>query len=153
MNVGIIVAAGKGERYGSYKQTETLLNKKVYQYSLDVFNIVDLIESKNCDVAFLPHRMLGVDIRLTTSNHQSLLDLKDQIVNRISKYVYGFNNDTIEEVVAEKLKEQNLTVATAESCTAGMLSAKLTNLSGSSQYFNGGVVCYSNTLKLSLIHI
>ena len=45
MNAGIIVAAGKGERYGSYKQTETLLNKKVYQYSLDVFNVADLIKS------------------------------------------------------------------------------------------------------------
>ena len=97
--------------------------------------------------------MLGVDIRLTTSNHQSLLDLKDQIVNRISKYVYGFNNDTIEKIVADKLKEQNLTVATAESCTAGMLSAKLTNLSGSSQYFNGGVVCYSNALKRDVVGV
>jgi nicotinamide-nucleotide amidase len=116
--------------------------------------IVDLIESnKNCDVAFLPHRMLGVDIRLTTSNHKSLLDLKDQIVNRISKYVYGFNNDRIEEIVADKLKEQNLTVATAESCTAGMLSAKLTNLSGSSQYFNGGVACYNNALKRDIVGV
>ena len=93
------------------------------------------------------------DSTLTTSNHQSLLDLKDQIVNRISKYVYGFNNDTIEKIVADKLKEQNLTVATAESCTAGMLSAKLTNLSGSSQYFNGGVVCYSNALKRDVVGV
>ena len=45
MNAGIIVAAGKGERYGSYKQTEILLNKKIYQYSLDVFNVTDLIKS------------------------------------------------------------------------------------------------------------
>jgi nicotinamide-nucleotide amidase len=97
--------------------------------------------------------MLGVDIRLTTSNHKSLLDLKDQIVNRISKYVYGFNNDRIEEIVADKLKEQNLTVATAESCTAGMLSAKLTNLSGSSQYFNGGVACYNNALKRDIVGV
>ena len=96
---------------------------------------------------------MGVDIRLTTSNHKLLLDLKDQILNRISKYVYGFNNDKMEKIVADKLKEQNLTVATAESCTAGMLSAKLTNLSGSSQYFNGGVVCYSIALKRDIVGV
>jgi nicotinamide-nucleotide amidase len=46
-----------------------------------------------------------------------------------------------------------LTVATAESCTAGMLSAKLTNLSGSSQYFNGGVACYNNALKRDIVGV
>ena len=45
MNAGVIVAAGKGERYGSYKQIKILLNKKVYQYSLDIFNTSDLIDS------------------------------------------------------------------------------------------------------------
>lgn len=45
MNAGIIVAAGKGERYGSYKQTEILLHKKVYQYALDVFIGCDLIDA------------------------------------------------------------------------------------------------------------
>lgn len=45
MNAGIIVAAGKGERYGSYKQIKILLNKKVYQYSLDIFNTSDSIDS------------------------------------------------------------------------------------------------------------
>ena len=59
----------------------------------------------------------------------------------------------MEKIFADKLKEQNLTVATAESCTAGMLSAKLTNLSGSSQYFNGGVVCYSNALKRDIVGV
>ena len=45
MNAGIIVAAGTGNRFGSYKQTEMLCNKKVYQHVLDVFVSSDLIES------------------------------------------------------------------------------------------------------------
>ena len=116
--------------------------------------ITDLIEKSNdCDVAFLPHRMLGVDIRLTSENEVAIKDLEERILDRIGKYVYGFDNDTIEKVVADQLLNKNLTIATAESCTAGMLSAKLTEISGSSNYFNGGVVCYNNDIKSDVVGV
>ena len=73
MNAGIIVAAGKGERYGSYKQTETLLNKKVYQYSLDVFNIVDLIESVYLVVAEEIYNSIEEDLKSYPNNKPILL--------------------------------------------------------------------------------
>ena len=63
------------------------------------------------------------------------------------------SNDTIEKVVADQLLNKNLTIATAESCTAGMLSAKLTEISGSSNYFNGGVVCYNNDIKSDVVGV
>ena len=68
MNAGIIVAAGKGERYGSYKQTETLLNKKVYQYSLDVFNVADLIKSIYLVVAQEIYNSVEEDLRSYQNN-------------------------------------------------------------------------------------
>ena len=68
MNAGIIVAAGKGERYGSYKQTEILINKKVYQYSLDVFNIVDLIESVYLVVAEEIYSSIEEDLQSYQNN-------------------------------------------------------------------------------------
>ena len=73
MNAGIIVAAGKGERYGSYKQTETLLNKKVYQYSLDVFNIVDIIESVYLVVAEEIYNSIEEDLKSYPNNKPILL--------------------------------------------------------------------------------
>lgn len=65
----------------------------------------------------------------------------------IPELVYGFDNDTIEGVVADLLKTHGLTVCTAESCTGGTISQLLTSVPGSSQYFPGGVVTYSYESK------
>ena len=113
--------------------------------------ITDLIENykEQCDIAFLPHRMLGVDIRLTSGDIQLLNSLLDQIVERVGKYVYGFDSDKLEDVIANLFISNKLTVSTAESCTAGMLAARLTDIAGSSKYFKGGSVCYSNELKIN----
>jgi len=113
--------------------------------------ITDIINANNekCDIAFLPHRMLGVDIRLTSSNNQLVEDLINEIVPRIEKYVYGYDNDKLEQVIADLLIKNNLTVSTAESCTSGLLASRLTDVPGSSQYFKGGSVCYSNELKIN----
>ena len=117
--------------------------------------ITDIINANNekCDIAFLPHRMLGVDIRLTSSDNQLVEDLINQIVPRIKKYVYGYDNDKLEQVIADLLIKNNLTVSTAESCTSGLLASRLTDVPGSSQYFKGGSVCYSNELKINDIGI
>ena len=113
--------------------------------------ITDIIDAnkEKCDIAFLPHRMLGVDIRLTSSNNQLVEDLINSIVPRIKKYVYGYDNDKLEQVIADLLIQNNLTVSTAESCTSGLLASRLTDVPGSSQYFKGGSVCYSNELKIN----
>ena len=117
--------------------------------------ITDLIDAnkEKCDIAFLPHRMLGVDIRLTSSDNQLVQDLINSIVPRIKKYVYGYDNDRLEQVIADLLIQNNLTVSTAESCTSGLLASRLTDVPGSSQYFKGGSVCYSNELKINDIGV
>ena len=117
--------------------------------------ITDIIDANDgkCDIAFLPHRMLGVDIRLTSSDNQLVEDLINEIVPRIKKYVYGYDNDKLEQVIADLLIKNNLTVSTAESCTSGLLASRLTDVPGSSQYFKGGSVCYSNELKINDIGI
>jgi nicotinamide-nucleotide amidase len=113
--------------------------------------ITDIIDANKdkCDIAFLPHRMLGVDIRLTSSDNHLVEDLVNAIVPRIKKYVYGYDSDKLEQVIADLLIQNNLTVSTAESCTSGILASRLTDAPGSSQYFKGGSVCYSNELKIN----
>jgi nicotinamide-nucleotide amidase len=117
--------------------------------------ITDIIDAnkEKCDIAFLPHRMLGVDIRLTSSDNQLVEDLINSIVPRIKKYVYGYDNDKLEQVIADLFIQNNLTVSTAESCTSGLLASRLTDVPGSSQYFKGGSVCYSNELKINDIGV
>jgi len=55
--------------------------------------------------------------------------------------------------VSDELKKHQVTIATAESCTGGLLAHTLTNVSGSSEYFNRGVISYSNTAKMELLGI
>ena len=61
--------------------------------------------------------------------------------------------ETIEAVVARTLTENRATIAVAESCTGGLVAERLTSISGSSTYFLGGVVCYSNQLKTQLVGV
>ena len=58
-----------------------------------------------------------------------------------------------EQLIAEKLKERGITLAVAESCTGGLVSHRLTNIPGSSEYFKGGVVAYSNEVKTLLLYV
>ena len=76
--------------------------------------------------------------------------LKKNIDALAGQYLYTEGNDTIEEVLLKILKKYHLTVATAESCTGGMIGAALTAIPGSSESYLGGVITYSNELKQSL---
>jgi competence/damage-inducible protein CinA-like protein len=81
----------------------------------------------------------------------------DEIVSRmqlaLGEHLYSTQGETLEDVVARALTENRATIAVAESCTGGMLAERLTNVPGSSSYFLGGVVCYSNELKSSLVGV
>jgi nicotinamide-nucleotide amidase len=83
--------------------------------------------------------------------------LLDEIVSRMAlalgDNLYSTQGESLEEVVARILTQSHATVAVAESCTGGMLAERLTNVPGSSAYFLGGVVCYSNELKISFVGV
>lgn len=59
----------------------------------------------------------------------------------------------LEEEIGELLKSRNLSLSTAESCTGGGIASLVTSVPGSSEYFNGGIVAYSNEVKMSLLHV
>ena len=61
--------------------------------------------------------------------------------------IFSRDSSPLEEVVAHELLKQNATIAAAESCTGGLFAERLTTIAGSSAYFLGGVVCYSNEMK------
>jgi nicotinamide-nucleotide amidase len=78
----------------------------------------------------------------------------DELVRRMSvvlgEHLVSTGGESLEQVVAQLLTENHATVAVAESCTGGLLAERLTSVPGSSAYFLGGVVCYSNELKTSM---
>ncbi len=76
-------------------------------------------------------------------------EMSERMALALGEYLYSARGETLEEVVARTLTENHATIAAAESCTGGMVAERLTNVPGSSAYFVGGVVCYSNEMKTS----
>ena len=109
-------------------------------------------DSPPVQMAYLPE-FIGVNIRLVGPDEAEIEQLSRKIEDRAAKYIYGYGDITLEAVVGQLLTEQKRTVATAESCTGGLLSHRLTNVSGSSVYMMGGVIAYSNTVKMSLLKV
>ncbi|MGL5095445.1 MAG: competence/damage-inducible protein A, partial [Planctomycetia bacterium] len=75
------------------------------------------------------------------------------IYEKLGDLVYGEGDDELPEVVARMLTGRGITVSTAESCTGGLLGSKLTDVPGSSSFYLGGVVAYSNAVKERLLDV
>lgn len=75
------------------------------------------------------------------------------VKERLGEFIYGEGEDTLESVVGKLLLKNQKTVATAESCTGGMLANRITDISGSSGYFKNGVVSYSNESKITMLEV
>jgi nicotinamide-nucleotide amidase len=82
-----------------------------------------------------------------------LQQIQESIVLALGEAVFTTAGESMEEVVARELTMRQATIATAESCTGGLLAERLTRISGSSAYFLGGVVSYSNTLKSAWVDV
>jgi nicotinamide-nucleotide amidase len=74
-------------------------------------------------------------------------ELADKLEEELDTYVYSNCGESLEQIVGYFLEMRGATLATAESCTGGLLSQRITGVSGSSRYFLGGVVTYHNDLK------
>lgn len=119
----------------------------------------DLIAAQQA-VTIAPYAKLGeVHIRLTTravSEAEALaliLPVVAKVRARVGRFLYGIDEETLEEVVGRMLRAAGQTLAVAESCTGGLLGGRLTNIPGSSDYFLGGVISYSNALKEGLLGV
>ena len=74
-------------------------------------------------------------------------ELAEKIEDEMGDFVFSRKGETIEQIVSYLLQMRGMTLATAESCTGGLLAQRITSLGGSSRYFLGGAVVYSNELK------
>lgn len=77
----------------------------------------------------------------------------NEIRRRLGTIVFGEGEETLEAVVARQLIEQRKSIATAESCTGGLLAKRLTDIPGSSAYFLRGYVTYADAAKVELVHV
>jgi nicotinamide-nucleotide amidase len=78
---------------------------------------------------------------------QQVDQLVEEIEQELGDFVFSDNGDSLEQIVGYYLQMRNATLAVAESCTGGLVAERITSISGSSRYFLGGAVVYSNQLK------
>jgi nicotinamide-nucleotide amidase len=109
-------------------------------------------------LAYLPGQE-GVDLRITTRDREAadadaaLARAMDAIRDRVGRYVYAEERTDLAAVVLELCRRRGLRVGVAESCTGGLLGARLTAIAGSSDVVLGGVIAYSNPVKESLLAV
>ena len=120
--------------------------------------VSDLLDSENPTVAPYAKEgeaMLRVTAKAATKEaaEQLLQPVIDEILSRLGGVVYGVDVPNLETAVVSLLKEKKMTVATAESCTAGLIAKRLTDVPGASEVFGCGIVSYQNAIKEKLLGV
>lgn len=120
--------------------------------------VTDLLESANPTVA--PYAKDGEALLRVTAmadNEEKAEELCkpmiEEIKARLSDYIYGIDCNCIEEAVVTMLKENHLKLATAESCTGGLIGKRITNVSGASEVFECGIIAYANEIKHRILGV
>lgn len=127
---------------------ETQLEKKIPR---------SLLKQSNPTIALLAKEG-EVHIRITAKFPSQIVNKKieeveDKLRNRLKDYLYGVNKETLERITASLLIKKGLTISVAESCTGGLVSHRLTNISGSSDYYKCGIISYSNQAKSAFLKV
>ena len=122
----------------------------------DIHNIFS--PNSGITLAFLPSS-LGVRLRITAKAksideaENRIHDVETKLRSKIDKYVYSIDEKELEDTIGELLSERKLTISIAESCTGGLIADRITNVSGCSDYFERGIVTYSNKSKMDELNV
>lgn len=134
--------------------SESLLSQKIG-------NLSDILKQSGdvtVKLAFLPSNF---EVRLRITVEAQSPELADKEISaavkilksRIGNYIYSYEEKSIEETVGGLLSKRKLKIAAAESCTGGLVSSKITNVPGSSEYFMDGIVAYTNEAKIEFLGV
>lgn len=141
-----------------------LINKTIMTQGVPESYLAEMIKDweenlPDCmKLAYLPRPGI-VRLRLTVNGAcsenppQMLDDHVAQLSGLISDHIYGYGDVLLEKVIGELLAEKKLTLSAAESCTGGNISRLITSIPGSSAYFSGAIVAYSNAVKHSQLGV
>lgn len=120
--------------------------------------VLDLLDTTNPTIA--PYAKLGeVHLRITakaksvTEADEMISGVEEKIRERLGDAIYGADEETLEQVIVERLIERNLKLALAESCTGGLMSHRITEVPGCSAVYMAGIVPYSNRAKMNLLGV
>jgi len=122
-----------------------------------------LANDERVTIAFLASGIEGIKVRVTArgDDDQQALDLVAEeerevralINERLGDIIFGVDDESMEDVVAQLLTSRNRTLAVAESLTGGLIASRLVNVAGASRWFRGGVVSYASQVKFDLLGV
>ncbi len=146
-----------GAGSGLFVRAAVLRTFGVGESSLDA-DLKDVAREEGVELGFrtsFPDNALRPLARAATAAEAEakVSDMVSQLRGRLGPILYSESDETMEVVLGRLLAEKGLTLACGESCTGGLLAEKLTRVPGSSAYFLGGVVAYSNAAKMSLLDV
>jgi len=121
-------------------------------------NWEDKLSHDDIKLAYLPSPgIVKLRLSLLGKNQKAIILKLEEHIQHLQKIIpnqiYGYEDDTMEGVVGQLLSEKNETVATAESCTGGAVAKMITSVSGSSAYFEGSIISYSNQIKINQLQV
>ena len=154
-----VIPLMKAKAVGQVIKHRILKTTGIAESSLfELIGNVEEILGGRARLAFLPSQY-GVRLRITVKaptigEADSILeDVEKRIRGKAERFVYSEGEVELEETVGKLLKQKGLTISVAESCTGGYISHRLTNISGSSAYFDRGVVTYSDDSKIEILNV
>jgi len=151
------IAKHAGPAGGAVVRATLLRTFGIGESNLDA-ELADLARDEHVSLGFrtaFPDNYLRPVARGQTVSEaeERLAGLCAALEERLGALLYGRDDDTLEVVVGRLLKERNLTLATAESCTGGLIGGRITAVPGSSAWYRGGVVAYANEAKRDLLGV
>ena len=141
-----------------HKLNQVIIHRTILTEGIGESMLASIIESWEdslpsfIKLAYLPQPGI-VRLRLTAygTNRTELQDAINKAEKELypyaGKYIFGFDDDTMESVIGRLLRNKGMTLSTAESCTGGNIAQLITSIAGSSDYFKGSVVAYANEIK------
>ncbi|CQR74670.1 Putative competence-damage inducible protein [Sporomusa ovata DSM 2662] len=127
----------------TYGLGEAALEERIKQYISAQSNPTLALLARNGEI----HVRITARAASETESVQLINELEGQIQPLLNEYIFGIDEETMEKSVGSLLLAKKLTIALAESCTGGLVTSRITDVPGSSQYLLGSIVCYSNTVK------
>lgn len=133
---------------------ESLLSSRISGFDNALLSVKDV----GFSLAYLPGKY-EVRLRITAKSQSrekakaGLVSAIKYLQSQVGGFIYSYREEPIEKVIGDILKHKKLTLAVAESCTGGLVSSKITNVSGSSKYFLNSVITYSNKSKQKLLGV
>jgi nicotinamide-nucleotide amidase len=116
----------------------------------------NIIYKNGLSLAYLPSAGI-VKLRISSAKGSDDAEIIDtlfvQLENLIPNHFFGYDRDTLPQIIGQQLIDKKLTIGTVESCTAGMLASQISSIPGASAYYEGALLTYSYKIKTNLANV